>query len=349
VSRSPILRVRDLGVSFSSGSGSSARAVRNVSFDLYRNEILALVGESGSGKSVSIMSILGLTRGPHVQITGQAVFQGEDILHAPAHELRAIRGSKIALIPQNPLGSLNPARRIVDQVVEQVKTHQRISRAQAVEMTVELLGRVGIANAAQRAFAYPYQFSGGMRQRVMIAMALSCRPDVIIADEPTTALDVTVQAEILAELRRICDEEGTGLILVTHNLAAVAKVADRVAVMYAGQIVETGPTEAFFVDPRHPYTWGLIGSILRVDRRRPWPLATIKGGPPTLGDQANGCALAERCPHAYGECVRAPPLCSPTADEHLDRCWLPLESKRRLRQGPDGGIELRAAGPRSSG
>jgi peptide/nickel transport system ATP-binding protein len=341
--RSPILEVDDLGVAFTSGN-STAQAVRNVSFEVYRNEVLALVGESGCGKSVSITSILGLTRGPNTRITGAVRFCGEDILHADERTLRRIRGRKIAMIFQNPMGALNPARRIVDQIVEQIRTHQPLSRAQAIELTIELLGRVGIANAAQRAFSYPYQFSGGMRQRVMIAMAISCKPDIIIADEPTTALDVTVQAEILAELRRICDEEAAGLILVTHDLGAVAEVADRVAVMYAGQIVETAPVREFFLDPRHPYTWGLIGSIMRIDQTRPWPLATIRGMPPALTEPMSGCALSARCPHVFGECVDPPPLQSAATDDHLDRCWLALESKRRLRQGAQGGIELRPAG-----
>ena len=337
-----ILSVRDLAVSFATDEGV-VQAVDGVSFDLRPGEILAVVGESGCGKSVTAMTLLGLTRSPNARFDGTATYKGTELVAASDAELQKIRGAEIAMIFQDPMASLNPVLRIGDQIVEQILAHDKVPAEQARERAVELLERVGIPRAAERVESYPHEFSGGMRQRVMIALALSCDPSVLIADEPTTALDVTVQAQILQRFRELRDETNAGLILVTHDLGVVADVADSVAVMYAGRIVEQGSLDDIFYDPQHPYTWGLLGAITRIDRPRRARLPTIPGLPPSLANRPEGCHLRPRCPHEFDECVKVPPLTArlgASAPEHKDRCWLPVDGKARLREIAPGEIGL---------
>ena len=331
-----ILSVRDLSVSFAT-DGGLVRAVERVSFELDTGEILAIVGESGSGKSVTAQTILGLTRAPNATITGSVEFDGRDLIELDDEQLRDVRGKRIAMIFQDPMTSLNPVYRVGEQIVEMMRAHRKVSRREARESAVELLRSVGIPNPERRVRDYPHEFSGGMRQRVMIAMALAMDPDVLIADEPTTALDVTVQAQILRLLDELNRERGLAVVLITHDLGVVAEIADRVAVMYAGQIVEDATLENLFYDPRHPYTWGLLGSLARLDQPRPGRLAQIAGSPPPPLNPPTGCRFAARCPHEFDKCAEPPPL-------HGDRCWLDPAEKRQLRD-VDGRIGLRKAVP----
>ena len=319
-----ILSVDDLKVSFAT-DGGRVRAVDGVSFELAAGEILAVVGESGSGKSVTAQTVLGLTRAPNATITGDVHFDGRNLTTLSERDLRDVRGERIAMIFQDPMTSLNPVYRVGNQIAEMIRAHRDVSRSEAKGKAVELLRSVGIPNPEARAHHYPHEFSGGMRQRVMIAMALALDPDVLIADEPTTALDVTVQAQILRLLEKLNAERGLAVILITHDLGVVAEVADRVAVMYAGQIVEDGTLEQIFYDPRHPYTWGLLGSIARLDEDRPARLASIAGQPPSLLSPPEGCRFAARCPHRFEKCSEPPPLVDG------NRCWLDLDQKRLLR------------------
>jgi oligopeptide/dipeptide ABC transporter ATP-binding protein len=328
-----LLEVEDLHVSFNTEEGL-VQAVDGVSFSVRSGEVLAIVGESGSGKSVSVMTLMGLTRGPNARFEGHATFDGRDLVSAPDSELRRVRGAGIAMVFQDPMSSLDPVYRIGDQIVEQIRAHDPdVSKAQALDHAVELMERVGIPRARERIRSYPHEFSGGMRQRVMIAMALSNSPKLLIADEPTTALDVTIQAQILDELRQLRDQTGAGIILVTHDLGVVADIADRIVVMYAGQVVEQGTLDEIFYDPQHPYTWGLLGSITRLDRDRSERLPAIPGLPPSLIAPPQGCHFRPRCPHAFERCFDPPELLSRLADapEHRDRCWLSVEEKRTLR------------------
>jgi peptide/nickel transport system ATP-binding protein/oligopeptide transport system ATP-binding protein len=338
----PLLSVRDLEVSFATDEGV-VQAVDGVSFDISQGEILAVVGESGSGKSVSAMTLMGLTRSPNARFSGSATYKGEDLITASDERLQDVRGAEIAMIFQDPMSSLNPVQKIGAQIVEQIQAHEALPDAQARERVVELLERVGIPRARDRMDSYPFEFSGGMRQRVMIALALSCDPNVLIADEPTTALDVTIQAQILQRIRSLRDETNAAVILVTHDLGVVADIADRVAVMYAGRIVEQGSLDDIFYDPQHPYTWGLLGSITRVDRPRPERLPAIAGLPPSLADRPEGCHFRPRCPHEFAKCAEVPPLeARVDGGEHLDRCWLTVEQKRAEREVLPGEIGLRA-------
>ena len=345
----PLLEVSDLKVSFATEDGT-VQAVDGVSFTVSGGEVVAIVGESGSGKSVTAMTLMGLTRGPNAHFEGTAKFDGTELVAASDEQLRRIRGAGIAMVFQDPMSSLDPVYRVGDQIVEQIRVHERgFSKAQALDRAVTLMERVGIPRAAERLRSYPHEFSGGMRQRVMIAMALSCSPKLLIADEPTTALDVTIQAQILDELRQLRDQTGAGVILVTHDLGVVADIADRVIVMYAGRVVEQGSLDDIFYDPQHPYTWGLLGSITRIDSDRSARLPAIPGLPPSLLAAPKGCHFRPRCPHAFDKCVEVPPLMSRVEDrpESLDRCWLPVERKRAIRQ-VDGRIGLRAAEPVTS-
>jgi peptide/nickel transport system ATP-binding protein len=329
----PLLEVEDLRVSFATEDGI-VRAVDGVSFSVGRGEIVAIVGESGSGKSVTAMTLMGLTRGPNARFEGSARFDGTELVTAPDAELRKIRGAEIAMVFQDPMSSLDPVYRIGPQIVEQIRAHDKqISKAQALDRAAELMERVGIPRARDRLRSYPHEFSGGMRQRVMIAMALSCSPRLLIADEPTTALDVTIQAQILDELRQLRNDSGAGIILVTHDLGVVADIADRVVVMYSGRVVEQGTLDQLFYDPQHPYTWGLLGSITRIDSDRSVRLPAIPGLPPSLHSPPEGCHFRPRCPHAFDRCTEVPELISrlPDAPDHLDRCWLEPERKRALR------------------
>jgi oligopeptide/dipeptide ABC transporter ATP-binding protein len=328
-----LLDVEGLRVSFATDEGV-VQAVDEVSFSVGRGEVLAIVGESGSGKSVTAMTLMGLTRSPNARFAGSARLEGTELVTASDLELRRIRGARIAMVFQDPMSSLDPVYRVGEQIVEQIRAHDRqISKAAALERAVELMESVGIPRARDRARAYPHEFSGGMRQRVMIAMALSCSPELLIADEPTTALDVTIQAQILDEIQKLRSQTDAGVILVTHDLGVVADIADRIAVMYAGRIVEEGTLDELFYDPQHPYTWGLLGSITRLDRKRPERLPAIPGQPPSLINPPAGCHFRPRCPHAFGRCTEVPALEQrlPDAPGHRDRCWLTLEEKRAKR------------------
>jgi len=339
----PLLSVEDLRVSFATEEGV-VQAVDGVTFDLAPGEVLAVVGESGSGKSVTAMTLMGLTRSPNARFEGTAHYKGTELIDASEEELRRVRGAEIAMIFQDPMTSLNPVVKIGAQIVEQIQEHEGLPDQQARERTVELLERVGIPRARDRVDDYPHEFSGGMRQRVMIALALSCDPSVLIADEPTTALDVTIQAQILQRIRELREETGAAVVLVTHDLGVVADIADRIAVMYAGRIVEEGTLDEIFYDPQHPYTWGLLGSITRVDRPRPERLPAIPGLPPSLADRPEGCHFRPRCPHEFAECVKVPPLEARVAGQaqHLDRCWLPADEKKVRREIQPGEIGLAA-------
>jgi peptide/nickel transport system ATP-binding protein/oligopeptide transport system ATP-binding protein len=325
----PLLQAEGLSVVFNTEDGV-LRAVDGVDLELAPGEVLAVVGESGSGKSVTALTLLGLTRGPNARISGGARFEGADLIAAGDEELRRIRGNRISMVFQDPMSSLDPVYRVGDQIVEQIRAHRETPKGEAGERAVELLDAVGIANARQRSRAYPHELSGGMRQRAMIAMALSLEPSLLIADEPTTALDVTIQAQILDLLRQLNRERGLAILLITHDMGVVAEIADRVAVMYAGRIVEQGSLDEVFYDPQHPYTWGLLRSVTRIDRPRPERLAQIPGTPPSLLDPPAGCHFRPRCVHAFDRCGEVPALTArlPGSPDHLDRCWLTLEQKR---------------------
>ncbi|MEO6858045.1 MAG: ABC transporter ATP-binding protein [Solirubrobacteraceae bacterium] len=337
-----LLEVEDLEVSFVTEDGL-VRAVDGVSFTLDRGEVVAIVGESGSGKSVSVMTLMGLTRSPNARFGGSARLGDRDLIGASEHELQSIRGKEIAMIFQDPISSLSPVHRIGDQIVEQIRAHEKISKAAAFDRAVNLMERVGIPRARDRARAYPHEFSGGMRQRAMIAMSLSLSPSVLIADEPTTALDVTIQAQILDEIKQLSQEGDSGVIFVTHDLGVVADIADRVLVMYAGRVVEQGTLDEIFYDPQHPYTWGLLGSVTRMDREPPRRLPAIPGQPPSLANTPKGCHFRPRCPHAFDRCVEVPALEARVSESsgHEDRCWLEVAEKRTLRE-VDGRIGLNA-------
>ena len=327
----PLLEVRDLRVSFNTEDGV-VRAVDGVSFTLAPGEVLGIVGESGSGKSVTMMSVLRLINDPNAVFEGEVRYKGRNVMDLPEDRMREVRGGDIAMIFQDPMTSLNPVYKVGDQIVEAILAHQDIGKAQARDRAVELLKQVGIPQADRRADDFPHQFSGGMRQRAMIAMALANDPDILIADEPTTALDVTIQAQILELIARLKDEFSSAVILITHDLGVVAGIADRIAVMYAGRIVEFGRKRELFYDPQHPYTWGLLGSIPRLDRPKAERLHSIAGMPPSLIDPPGGCRFRPRCPHAFDRCVEEPALeVRAGAPGHEDRCWLDPSVKRVAR------------------
>ena len=328
-----LLEVRDLRVQFRTEDGF-VRAVDGVDFQLDRGQVLGIVGESGSGKSVTAMTMLGLTRGVNAKFEGEVAYKDRDLLELSEAELQAIRGNEIAMIFQDPMTSLNPVYTVGSQIVEAIRAHnENISKTNAKARVVELLRQVGIPNPDQRVDDFPHQFSGGMRQRVMIAMALANNPDVLIADEPTTALDVTIQAQIIELIDRLKDDFNSAVILITHDLGVVAEIADELLVMYAGRVVERGVKRQVFYDPQMPYTWGLLGSIPRLDRPKPERLHSIKGSPPSLINLPQGCKFRPRCPHAFEKCWQEPALENRVEEPgHLDRCWLPVEEKRSLRE-----------------
>jgi peptide/nickel transport system ATP-binding protein/oligopeptide transport system ATP-binding protein len=341
----PLLKVDDLRVDFRTEDGT-VHAVDGVSFEVKPGEVLAVVGESGCGKSVTAMSLLGLTRSPNASITGRAELGETELISASDEEMRRVRGEKLAMIFQDPMTSLNPVYRVGDQIAEQILAHREVSKQEALDRSVELLKAVGIPAADERVRAYPHEFSGGMRQRAMIAMGLSLEPPMLIADEPTTALDVTIQAQIIRLLKALNEERGLAVILITHDLGVVADIADRVLVMYAGRVVETGTLEQIFYDPQHPYTWGLLGSVMRLDRPRAERLAQIKGQPPSLLSPPEGCHFRPRCPHAFNRCTEVPGLEQRGGSAgHRDRCWLTGEQKKTLRvvESGDIGLEVPAA------
>ncbi|PTW60599.1 oligopeptide/dipeptide ABC transporter ATP-binding protein [Breoghania corrubedonensis] len=322
---SPLLAVDNLTLRFSSASGN---VVDGVSFSVSPGETLCIVGESGCGKSVTALSLMGLLPMPPAQITaGSAMFDGKDLLRMPRREMAAIRGNRMAMIFQEPMTSLNPAYRIGDQIAEVVLRHRPVTRKQARARALEMLDRVKIPAAVKRLDDYPHQLSGGMRQRVMIAMALANDPALLIADEPTTALDVTIQAQILQLIRTLQEETGTALIMITHDLGVVAEVGDRVAVMYAGRIVEQGSVDDVFIDPQHPYTLGLMSSIPSLSKRE-GRLTTIPGMVPTVDTMPPGCRFAPRCPFAGAECKAAVPPLTDLSPGHAAACIrAPLEAE----------------------
>ena len=326
----PLLEVRNLKVSFLTEDGV-VRAVDDVSLSLSPGETLGIVGESGSGKSVTMMSVMRLITDPNARFEGQVFYKGRDLMALTQDQIRGIRGAGISMIFQDPMTSLNPVYRVGWQIAEQIQAHEQITKQAARARTIELLTSVGIPHASERVDDYPHQFSGGMRQRVMIAMALSCNPDVVIADEPTTALDVTIQAQILSLIRNLRDDFGTAVVLITHDMGVVAEMADRVAVMYAGRIVEQGNRRDIFYQPQHPYTWGLLGSIARLDRPKPRRLATIPGLPPSLVNLPAGCAFSRRCAYRFAACGQTPALTDKLGNGHLDACHLDPQSKEDAR------------------
>jgi peptide/nickel transport system ATP-binding protein len=325
----PLLDIRGLTTAFArqSGAGTSgsgvARAVDTVSLRVRQGETLAVVGESGCGKTVLALSILGLIPDPPGRvIEGEALYRGRDLLAMTEAELQGVRGEHIAMIFQEPMTSLNPVFRVGEQIAEGYRLHKRASKAEAAERAVEMLSLVGIPNPAARAKSYPHELSGGMRQRVMIAMALACDPDLLFADEPTTALDVTIQAQILDLMRTLQREKGSGILLITHDLGVVAETARRVAVMYAGQVVEEADVAELFAAPAHPYTQGLLASVPRLGVKR--VLAPIPGMVPGIFDLPRGCRFRPRCAQAFARCEAAPPLfaLSPASSGRSARCWL---------------------------
>ena len=338
-----LLEVDDLSVHFATEDGV-VRAVDGVSFELARGDVLGIVGESGSGKSVTAMTLMGLTRGVNSIFGGRIVYKGKDLLNISEREFQDYRGAEIGMIFQDPMTSLNPVYRIGDQIVEAIRTHDSVDRRTARKRAVELLRQVGIPNPETRVDDYPQKFSGGMRQRAMIAMALSCSPDILIADEPTTALDVTIQAQIIELISRLKDDFNSAVILITHDLGVVADIADEILVMYAGRVVEQAAKRELFYNPQHPYTWGLLGSIPRLDGPRPERLHSIKGSPPSLINAPAGCKFRARCPHAFGKCTEEPRLENHVeAADHLDRCWLDVDYKRAQRDLTISGGHTEAA------
>ena len=328
----PLLRVEDLRVSFHTEDGT-VRAVDGISYELERGRTLGIVGESGSGKTVAALSVLGLTRAEGATVSGHIRFEGRgDLLALPEPELRAVRGNEIAMVFQDPLSSLHPLYRVGAQIVEAIRAHRDIAKAAARTRAIELLDLVGIPDPARRVDAYPHELSGGQRQRAMIAMALANEPRLLIADEPTTALDVTVQSQILALLARLQHELGMALVLVTHDLGVVAEMADHIAVMYAGQIVESAPAERVFVAPEHPYTWGLLRSIPTLDGPREELLTPIPGNPPSPLAPPPGCRFHPRCPYSQPEHARTDPVLLPVPDQpdHQVACLLESQTRRRL-------------------
>jgi oligopeptide/dipeptide ABC transporter ATP-binding protein len=278
------------------------------------------------------MTLLGLTRGINSRFSGEVIYKGRDLLTVPEQEMEQYRGNELGMIFQDPMTSLNPVYRIGEQIVEAIQAHEKVDKRQARKRAVELLRQVGIPNPESRVDDFPHQFSGGMRQRAMIAMALSCNPDVLIADEPTTALDVTIQAQIIELIGRLKDDFNSAVILITHDLGVVADIADEILVMYAGRVVERAAKRDLFYDPQHPYTWGLLGSIPRLDRPRVERLYSIEGSPPSLINLPQGCKFRPRCPHAFDKCMEEPQLANRVETPgHLDRCWLEVETKRAVR------------------
>lgn len=316
-----ILSVKNLSVSFETYK-AEVKAVRDVSFDLHEKETLAIVGESGSGKSVTAQSVMRLVPMPPGKfVGGSIIFDGEELIDKSEKQMESIRGKEIGMIFQDPMTSLNPTMTIGKQIAEGLIKHQNMSKKDAHARGIELLKQVGIPNPEKRINQYPHEFSGGMRQRAMIAIALACNPKILIADEPTTALDVTIQAQILDLMKQLQEETGTAIILITHDLGVVANSAHRVAVMYGGKIVETGSVEEIFYNPKHPYTWGLLGSMPKLDQHDE-KLKAIPGSPPDLADPPKGCPFAARCPFAMKVCGERMPEYYELSDTQKTACWL---------------------------
>ena len=343
----PLLEVRDLRVHFATPDGV-VKAVDGISYTVDEGRSLGIVGESGSGKSVSSLTVMGLTRGDNATITGEVLFDGVDLLALGSEEMRRLRGNEIAMIFQDPLSSLHPFYRVGAQLVEAIRAHNDVSKHAARQRAVELLDLVGIPEPKARVDAYPHEFSGGMRQRAMIAMALSNEPRLLIADEATTALDVTVQAQIIDLIRRLQDELDTAVVMISHDLGVIAETAESIAVMYAGRIVEQAAAETLFSRPEHPYTWGLLGSVPRVDSGMDEELVPIPGRPPSLINPPSGCHFHPRCPYVREAHRRVDPPSEPVPGDpgHEVACLLAPQTRRRiwaeLRKGRDP-LEARAA------
>jgi peptide/nickel transport system ATP-binding protein len=330
----PLLEVSDLRVQFPTDDGI-VNAVDGTSYEVYSGRTLCIVGESGSGKTVSSLTTLGLTQSQGARVSGRIVFDGRDLLTLSGREMQSIRGNDVAMIFQDPLSSLHPFYKVGVQLIEAVRAHQKVSKTAARARAIELLTLVGIPDPGRRVDQYPHEFSGGMRQRAMIAMALANEPKLLIADEPTTALDVTVQAQILALLSSLQDRLGMAIILITHDLGIVAEIADQIAVMYAGRIVEYGAAEQIFDRPQHPYTWGLLKSIPRLDTARDEELVPISGRPPSLINRPSGCFFHPRCPYVRDEHTRVDPRLSAVPDDpgHEAACLLAPGLRGQIWQG----------------
>jgi oligopeptide transport system ATP-binding protein len=323
-----LLQVRDLRTYFFTFD-RAIKAVDGISYDIDPGEILGLVGESGCGKSVSALSLLQLIPSPPGKIvSGQVLFQGRDLLTLGKEEIRKIRGNEIAMVFQEPMTSLNPVLTIGRQLSEPLEVHRNMSPHEARHQCIKLLSLVQIPDGKMRLDDYPHQYSGGMRQRVMIAMALSCQPKLLIADEPTTAIDVTIQAQLMELMKKVTQEAGTALLIITHNLGVIARYADRVNVMYAGRIVEKGAARDIYEDPRHPYTIGLLRSVPRLDLAVKKRLVPIEGAPPDLGNLPEGCSFAPRCNQMVERCREEIPLLRPVAEEHEAACWVNVRRQR---------------------
>jgi peptide/nickel transport system ATP-binding protein len=328
----PLLEVKDLSVHYPTEDGL-VKAVDGVSFSLQPGETLGVVGESGSGKSVTFLTVMGLVTSAQAVIEGEVIFEGQDLLKLPKDEMRNIRGSKISMIFQDPMTSLHPFYKVGYQIAEAIRTHQNVGKREAHDQSVEMLRRVGIPKPEERADQYPHEFSGGMRQRAMIAMALSLNPDMLIADEPTTALDVTVQAQILDLIDRLRAEFNASVVIITHDLGVVAEHCDDIQVMYAGKIVEFGDRRDIYYGSHHPYTWGLLRSISRLDSASKERLQPIKGLPPSLIFVPPGCAFHPRCPYVFDRCRTDIPKLLPTDGHHASACHLTLSDKERIFEG----------------
>jgi len=331
----PLMQIEGLRVSFDTYAGT-VQAVRGVDIELRQGEVLAIVGESGCGKTVTAQAVMQLNPAPPARVeSGRILLEGRDLLSLTDRQMRRVRGHEISMIFQDPMTSLNPTARIGRQIMEGILRHQQVSRQEARERAVEMLRLVGIANPEARMRQYPYEFSGGMRQRVMIAMALVCNPKILIADEPTTALDVTIQSQIIDLLLDLRQQLNTTILLITHDMGVVADIADRVAVMYAGLIVEQGTVRELFYEPRHPYTLGLLQSIPKMNRQEK-KLVPIEGNPPDLLDPPPGCPFAGRCRRCMRICRERLPDKTPLTQEHFVRCWLQHEyaSGQEVRRVP---------------
>lgn len=343
LSTDKILAVDQLHVSFRTHDGE-VMAVRGVGFELNKGETLAIVGESGSGKSVTAKSLMRLLPKQNSIIKeGQILYEGKDLLKYSQKEMQKIRGSEISMVFQDPMTSLNPTMPIGKQIMEGLKKHQKLGKKEASRKATELLELVGIPSATERMKDYPHQFSGGMRQRVVIAIALACNPKVLIADEPTTALDVTIQAQILDLMKDLQKKTGTAILIITHDLGVVANIAQRVAVMYAGEIIETGTVDEIFFEPKHPYTWGLLLSMPKLHSDRSVPLIPIPGTPPDLGHLPEGCPFAARCPHVMEVCHHFLPTKTKVSETHTVSCWLEDERAPQVERphGVGGSIDER--------
>jgi oligopeptide transport system ATP-binding protein len=326
-----LLTVSDLSTHFFTHAGV-VKAVNGVSFTLDRNETIGIVGESGSGKTVAAMSLMRLVPDPPGKVVEGSLMLGDrDLRTISDDEMRAVRGNDIAMIFQDPMTSLNPVMKVGKQIAEAITLHQDKSKSDAQRMAVELIARVGIPDAPKRAEQYPFEFSGGMRQRAMIAQAISCNPDILIADEPTTALDVTIQAQIIDVIREMQAQFDSGVILITHDLGVIAEIADKVMVMYGGRTVEYGSIDEIFYNSHHPYTWGLLASLPRLDETEKTRLTPIKGQPPNLITLPEGCPFSGRCPYQRPECRDNWPELEIVGPEHGVHCWIPVEERQGLR------------------